>query len=237
MAHNLLAVAILIPIGTLIGYIILEILIHYVMGFLSGSSALDDLMIGHAYLIISFLIGSILTVLYRQKVAELIYRNGLPFIMSGSEDEDNNDSPKNIPHVSVVLFVKVEDKRSKEGRIVFSGNFGIERLRETIHRKAKPKVVLSAKNGVKLVIARAAHYSQSSDIDPDTLFVKLIRKGKVVFHLETIAFEDGQYSSNAETGNAACTYKLVHISCSDSFPVATLQFFGKTKEMRKLFFA
>lgn len=83
--RTLLSLAVTLPIAVLAGYVILEVFINYVMGFLTGSSALDDLMVGHAYLIASFLLGLILTVLNWRKVDALIARYGIPGIVSADD--------------------------------------------------------------------------------------------------------------------------------------------------------
>jgi len=233
-----LSLAITLPIAVLAGYVILEFFIHYVMGFLTGSSALDDLMVGHAYLIASFLLGLILTVLNWRKVDELIARYGIPGIVT-ADDSNPADSKKTAvpkPDVSISLFVTVKNRDKFEQRKVFAGRFTIERLRETLQDKGKTKVILTAANGSKLVIARADQYALSHDLDPNSLFIKLIRNGKVVFHLETISGEQGSYVSDSERRKATCNFRLVHISTGGP-QIGTLQFFGTEKNMRKLFYA
>lgn len=236
--RTLLSLAVTLPIAVLAGYVILEVFINYVMGFLTGSSALDDLMVGHAYLIASFLLGLILTVLNWRKVDALIARYGIPGIVTADDDNPADAKKKAAPEpdVSISLFVTVKNRDLIEQRKVFAGRFTIERLRETLQDKGKTKVILTAANGSKLVIARADQYALSHDLDPNSLFIKLIRNGKVVFHLETVSGEQGSYVSDSERRKATCNFRLVHISTGGP-QIGTLQFFGTEKNMRKLFYA
>lgn len=237
-ARKLLAIALTLPLATLAGYLILEFLIHYVLEWLSGSTALDDLMVGYSYLIASFLLGCILTVLNWRKTEGLIDKYGIPGLVDAEETLAKKKKAKRVPQVSVSLLVNIKDRRSDKitARKVFVGMFPIERIQETLSEKGKPKVSLKAKNGRKLVLSNSAFFKHSHDLEPGSLFVKLIRQGKVVFHLETLTGKPGDFVSNSDTGNSTCTFQLSHLSAPELGMVARLQFFGTTKDMRKLFF-
>ena len=236
-AQKLAAFAITLPVGMLAAWLILEVLIYRIIGGLTGMYVLDDIMVGTTYQIVIVMLGITIAILYWRRVAALIANHGIPGITPANYSGEKIVADKDLPKVSIELVVHVKKRDKAETRVVFQGLFPIDKIRNTLFGE-RVSVKLKANSGAKLILAGADQFHLSEGLNENSVFVKLIRDGRVVFHLETVPGSTGSYSRNIETEKAKCIYNLIHIGLGANGPqVAQLRFNGSLKDMDRLFYS
>lgn len=234
-AHKYSVIGALLIILVVASYFILNFLIYTVIGGLTDSYALDDLMVGYTYHIVSFLLGLTLTVLFWRPTLAFVAKNGIPGLVP--KESCGVNKPECTEKIQVYLLVTVVEDGKRKQKTFFTGQFPVDKIQRTLFGDGKPKISLLAKRGGRLTLARSDNFDLSSGLDNIALFVKLARKRKTLFHFESVAGNTGSFSSNQERATAKCVYPLVHLGCQDDNAVASLVFSGKLKPMRSLFFS
>ena len=234
-AQKFAAIFSMLVVGTIASYFFLNLLIYWVIGGLTDSYALDDLMVGYTYHIVSFLLGTTLTLLFWRKVLEKIARHGIPGLVP--KEECGADRPECTEKVQVYLRVSIVEDGKRKQKTFFSGQFSVDKIRSTIFGEGKPKITLLSKRGQRLSLARSENFVLSDGLEDTALFVKLVQRKKTLFHFQSLPRNRGSFSNNTEKETAKCVYSLVHLGCEDSDVVASLVFQGKTKPMKSLFFS
>ncbi|MCA9805490.1 MAG: hypothetical protein KC777_26145 [Cyanobacteria bacterium HKST-UBA02] len=224
-----LSVFVTFPVALVLAYLLIRLILSWILAPLVETSSPEDIMGHWTQLVCTLLVGIWLTLKMRRSVASLIDRFGFPGL--------HEPTPLTIipPTVRVGLTVLLKRKGRSEWKEVIGVHADAQLIENFFTDRATRRLELTNSNRDVMILEKPALVAFDNSHDRATFVIKFIREGKVRFVLEPCQTDSAVFSSDNQNSKATIQYRLAFVGASPDRVVGSLNVFGKSRIMRRIF--